>query len=297
MGTQSSWGPHKFEIGEEQYFSFGRLGVYIRRTVTTWQYALQPLPEPCSETDTETTEENEDPGTEELTADLAWATYICGSSDDFVTILPAVPDRPLVVRAQQQINIAPGATYTFFTAVPLWVQAWVGKPGKRLLFDVPTSGFSNTWFGGAMTGRLCYTSPEQVVRHAHDVHPESAVPTAYCPVEVRNNAHTPLSFSKLAVFADLLRIYEVTDVQAPAGGSNRKRRMAQKKVHIPVSIGDFWTSDALAVYTTEEELSISVTDRPPYVPFQLSLVNRPRGADADTIIRRGLILLRKISNY
>jgi len=289
MGEAQAWGSHSFSIGEEKSFTLGSLCVTIRRTVTTWQYALSQLPEHVDDQPAE-------PETTDVEAELDWSTYICGSSDDAITLVPAVPDRPLVIKASQPIHIAPGATYTFFTAIPLWVQAWVGKPGKRMLFDVPTRGFSNTWFGGAMTGRLCYTSSEQVVRHAHDVRTSEGTPSAYCAVEVRNNANTPLNFSKLAVFADLLRIYEVTDTK-PDRMQQRKRRATREGIHFSVEVGDLWTSDAFAVYSAEEELNISVSDRPPQIPATVTRLSGPRNPDGDNIIRRGLILLRKISNY
>lgn len=292
MGETSVWGSHSFSIGEEQYFTLGSLYIGIRRTVTTWQYAFRQLPGVTPEPDA-----GNDTGTEPAVDEqMTWSTFINDSKVDLITFVPAAPDRPLVVKTEQQVYVAPGATYTFFTAIPLWVQAWVGTPGTQLLFDVPTRSFSNTWFGGAMTGRLCYTSSEQVVRHAHEVKTADGTPSAYCPVSVRNNAHVPLGFNKLAVFADLMRIYETTDT-APASPSRRRRKVPRKGVHIPVALGDLWTNEAIAVYSTEEELNISVSDRSPEIPATLTLVNGPRNPDADNIIRRGLILLRRISNY
>ncbi|MFP4508611.1 MAG: hypothetical protein ACLFNQ_00630 [Spirochaetaceae bacterium] len=288
MAETPLWGSHSFSVGEERCFTLGRLDIGIRRTVTTWQYAFRQLPVSSPETG-----EGVKSGACE---DMTWSTFISDSRVDLVTLLPAAPDRPLVARTEQQIYVAPGASYTFFTAIPLWIQAWVGRPGTQLLFDVPTRRFSSTWFGGAMTGRLCYTSSEQVVRHAHSVHAADGAPSAYCPVSVRNNAHVPLSFNKLPIFADLMRIYETTDT-TPANPSRRKRRGVRKGVHIPVALGDLWTNEAIAVYSTEEELNISVSDRSPEIPATLTLLNGPRNQDADNIIRRGLILLRRISNY
>ena len=279
------WSAEEVAPGTCRRFGFGPLHVWIRRTRTTWQFAGTYAGE------------SEEPVSDEPPDDLEWTAFVPQSNDTQIFFQPAPPDRPIVVRTEQPFQLAPGAEYSLYTGVPLWVRAWLGSSGGQLLFDLPTAILSNTWFGGAMTGRLCYSSPNMFARDTKAI-PEGQG-YALCPLHVRNSSDHSFTFSRIAILADLLRVFRSTDAGAQAPVRRLWRRVsrgaASPLVHsVP---GQLWTSEAYAHYSAEQELNVSVGDQAPRGEHGFEMLCEPRERDSDNLFRRSLILLRRISNY
>ncbi len=280
------WSAEELVPGTCRRFDFGPLSVWIRHTRTTWQFATVY----ASESDPAASKD-------EPSEDLEWTAFVARSNEERVFFQPAPPDRPVVVHTEQPFQLASGAGYSLYTGVPLWVRAWLGGPGEQLLFDIPTATLSNTWFGGAMTGRLCYSSPNMFARDT------KAIPEgdgyALCPLHVRNSSDHAFTFSKIAVLADLLRVYRSTDTGhlAPAPRSWRRLFRTTSSQIVRAIPGQLWTSEAYAHYSAEAELNLSVADHPPRGEHGFELLCEPRERDADSILKRSMILLRRISNY
>ncbi len=280
------WSAEELAPGTCRRFTFGPLCVWIRRTRSTWQYACE---DGC-ETEA-TASQNEPPD------GLEWTAFVAATVDETVVFQPAPPDRPVVVHTEQPFELAPGAGYTLYTGIPLWVRARLGGRNGQLLFDIPTRTLSNTWFGGAMTGKLCYTSPNLFARDTKAI-PEGGG-YALCPLHVRNSSDHPFVFSKIAILADLLSVYRSTEssIQAPPPRSRWWTRGGTRATLVQAVPGQLWTSEAYAHYSAEQELNVSVADHAPRGEHVFEMLCEPRGRDSDNILKRSMILLRRISNY
>ncbi|MFP4643427.1 MAG: hypothetical protein ACLFM0_03650 [Spirochaetales bacterium] len=279
------WSAVRLAAGTCRCFEFGPLRICVRRTRGTWQFARSYA-----------SESDKVPGGDECPDDLEWTAFVPRSNDEQVYFQPASPDRPVVVNTEYTFQVAPGAGYTLYTGIPLWVRGWLGAPGGQLLFDFPTTLLSNTWFGGAMTGRLCYKSPNIFAGDSESI--PDGQGSALCPLHVRNSSDHSFTFNKIAVLADLLRVYRSTDTGKPAPARRpwqRSRNTAEPIVR--VTPGQLWTSEAYAHYSGEQELNVSVADHPPSGEHAFETLCEPREPDVDSIFKRSIILLRRISNY
>lgn len=300
--------------GDVKEFQFGPLRVWIRRTRTTWQFAshyvdAQQNPQsdpPEYQGDDADGSSSPAAGSPELRSvdpdrsDLNWVTHIADREESEVTFQPALPDRPLVVHTVEPFQLAPHARYTLFTAIPACVRAWIGDPGAQLLFDLPTVSFSNTWFGGAMNGRLCYTSPRFFARHSEDVAPTAQGAQVICPLLISNRSAVPFQFSKSAIFAHMLRIYRVGKEYSDRSGNRGPKRngnFAGQDLVVRSAEGQLWTNEATVTFTPEEELNVSVGSRFPNLDHVVREVSPPREVPSENLFRRSMILFRRISNY
>ena len=84
--------------------------------------------------------------------------YVTGrpdSSDRYITsgagrigLLPAMPDRPLVLKPRIPRRIPPGVQVQLMFFIPVWIQVLLEKKGGNVLLnEYPSVILSSTWFG------------------------------------------------------------------------------------------------------------------------------------------------------
>ena len=76
-----------------------------------------------------------------------WSRWGASESPDEIEILPAFPDRPLVLCPENPFNLLPGARARVFVRVPLWLRVGVRGAKGGLLLEIPTVTLSDTWWG------------------------------------------------------------------------------------------------------------------------------------------------------
>jgi hypothetical protein len=82
-------------------------------------------------------------------------------SPRYVTLYPALADRPVVARPDIPLTLPPGRQLTIYISTPLWVRLEADEP-PEVLMDHPTFRPSDTWFGpSTVRGELCYASRTQ----------------------------------------------------------------------------------------------------------------------------------------
>ncbi|HLA40420.1 MAG TPA: hypothetical protein VJ417_10500, partial [Candidatus Glassbacteria bacterium] len=99
------------------------------------------------------------------------------STAEVIEIMPALADRPVVVRPEKPFYVLPGEEVTFYVGTPLWIRIESGRQKARLV-DLPLHRPSDTWFGpSTMVGELCYASrifgkltPEEISFRPHRAH-------------------------------------------------------------------------------------------------------------------------------
>ena len=136
---------------------------------------------------------------------LNWKRWIVGENNNSISILPAMPDRPVVVRPDAPLKIPEGKEALFFVSIPIWVKIIVNNADETTLCKEPSSILSNIWFGDPISGELCYslrtTARRQVIKT--NPKPNSAV----CPVRIRNTAESQLNVDRFCIHVDYLNIY------------------------------------------------------------------------------------------
>jgi hypothetical protein len=161
------------------------------------------------------TEAGEDP----LANDLRIAEVVGQGPDDtvetkrfalrndhnIVRLVPALADRPVIVKTDRPLYIPAGEEATLFVGSPLWIAVHVGARFTRVL-DVAIFQPSDTWFGpDTLSGELCYASRTTARLKLANLpfRPHRAVSAA----RIRNKATSNLLLEKLKVPVQNLSLY------------------------------------------------------------------------------------------
>ena len=120
-------------------------------------------------------------------------------------LMPALPDRPLIVNASTPFFIPPMQEATLFVSVPLWIRIYVDGVSTELI-DSAIVRPSDTWFGAdTMTGNLCYASQTSARLQLDNLplRPHRAISAA----RITNNASSMLTIEKLKIPVQNLSIF------------------------------------------------------------------------------------------
>lgn len=121
-------------------------------------------------------------------------------------LLPALPDRSLIVKPKRNLSILPSTSFKFYVYLPVTFQLYAGvvKPENKI-FEHALANLSSTWFGEPHDGELCYA-----VYSSFDteISPEKKGNNyVICPIEIANNSKEVLEVKRLAVRGIHLNIY------------------------------------------------------------------------------------------
>lgn len=178
-----------------------------------------------------------------------WSRWPLPGPVEGISLVPAFPDRPLVVAPESSFRLLPGASATIYVRVPLWVAVELtGGEGNRLI-ELPTVILSETWWGSFTEGELCYWLPTSAHR---SVEPEAfSRYQVLCPLVLTNRAEDELRVEKIALRVEHLSVF--------------------------AEDGRFWSDETRVKYRGEESGSeIDVTGRPPRDAPDAARVSPPR---------------------
>lgn len=122
-----------------------------------------------------------------------------------VTYLPALADRPTMIRPFQPLTIPAGRECTIYVATLVWLRVLVGHTQTQLL-EMPLAEPSLTWVGrSTMDGDLCYTAPTyaRLVLDAVPKRPWRAI----SPVRICNRRPEPLLLERFSLPTPFLPLY------------------------------------------------------------------------------------------
>jgi len=190
------WEP--FHLGDQQArgFALGPLRLWVRRDGDDWLSLVFR--------DGDTTQNKCVPRLEEEVPEAGqWRRIGSVAATPELKLLPALPNRPVVVRPEVPYTILPGERVQFYVGVPLWVNL-LSKNDVSVL-EEPVLRLSNSWFGTPMDGELAYAMRTLAKRQAADLdfHPWRAV----CPVRVKNQSKEKLSFERICLRVQYLDLY------------------------------------------------------------------------------------------
>lgn len=135
---------------------------------------------------------------------IEWARWALKSAVDELTVMPAFPDLPIVVRSEYPLRVAQNASIQIFTRVPVWLRVHSPKHDYTLT-EIPTLWLSHTWFGTTLEGELCYWLKTKARRTLDKVEAKEYV--VNCPIWITNRSENDLDFEKFCFRVERLGIY------------------------------------------------------------------------------------------
>jgi hypothetical protein len=139
------------------------------------------------------------------TDSTTWLRWGGSESPDQIEILPAFPDRPMVLRPENPFNLLPEARSRIFVRVPVWVRVEVPGPQGGILMEMPTVTLSDTWWGTPQDGQVCYWLDILARREAsREVFRPDRI---FCPLELMNRAREELPVEKILLRVEHLSIF------------------------------------------------------------------------------------------
>jgi hypothetical protein len=142
---------------------------------------------------------------EEIPEDLSLSRYVVGDSTDTIRLLPALPDRPVVVSPEFPVKLIPGSRALFYVSIPGWVQVKTGEKSETVLQEIPTRVLSNTWIGDTLAGEAAYALNTRARRELEPG--QSMDSNVLCTVTLHNAGSETIDFQNLTIHAENLKIY------------------------------------------------------------------------------------------
>nr|MDA3853019.1 hypothetical protein [Bacteroidales bacterium] len=121
-------------------------------------------------------------------------------------ILPALPDRPVVLKPKTNLSILPFTTFKFYVYLPATFQLFAGATKTdQKIYEDNIENLSSTWFGEPSEGELCYALYTSFSTSINE--DKKGNDFVICPIEVNNNSKEPLEIKRLAIRGIHLSIY------------------------------------------------------------------------------------------
>jgi len=133
------------------------------------------------------------------------------STTDMFRVLPALPDRALIVRPEEPIHLPSGEESILFISIPLWIGIHTGAPSTPL-YETPIFRPSDTWFGPpTVAGGSCYASGTRARSSLEDLAllPQRAVSV----VRILNHADSELPLERIRLPSPNLSLFASQDGQ------------------------------------------------------------------------------------
>ena len=192
--------PYSLASGQTQYHQLGHIRLWVTLLDLEWQIRSEAL-----ELDADPASWTETIGHTLPAATIPVQRFIRKDQSSTVTFVPAVANRPTVIRPYQPLTIPAGGRCTIYVGTPVWMKVCVGE-NQSLLTEIPLALPSLTWVGkNTMEGELCYSSTSfaRLVLEAVPKRPWRTV----TPVTLINRRPEPLLLERFSLPTPLLSLY------------------------------------------------------------------------------------------
>ena len=136
----------------------------------------------------------------------SWTRWALPRWEGAVRLVPAFPDRPLLVEPELSFKLLQGASARIYVRAPLWIRVELAGSEGGVVTEIPTLTLSDTWFGSFTDGELCYWLPTQARRSADPGIFEPYL--AICPLQLENRSQDDLDVAKIALRVGHLSIFQ-----------------------------------------------------------------------------------------
>jgi len=129
---------------------------------------------------------------------LEWTQAHFKQPPQELLLLPAIPDRPVVVQTPFPVVLPAGQSTRFLVRIPVSVEVRVetGKEQVRL-GTLPSQSLSDTWFGTPTEGTFCYALSDPTSPDLENLRPGPH--HIVVPVGLRNASSVPLEFGRFCL--------------------------------------------------------------------------------------------------
>ncbi|MBN1599425.1 MAG: DUF432 domain-containing protein [Bacteroidales bacterium] len=256
------WTKYKFEVDKILTSKAGNTKFWINKLDQTWQIVTKSV---SDEKDSESVQ-----FVDSLSEDLEWDHYVADKHTS-ILILPALPDRSIIVRPKHTLKVLPKTSFDFFIKIPVWIQLYssANKP-ENLIMEFPSVKMSSTWFGEPDNGLLAYSLMDDII---HKIDLKSVLNfEALCPVKIRNESTTVLNFDRLAIEAELLTLYKGDNILC--------------------------TSEVLLKHKGDDQSSeVQIGAGNPKLDENLKQINSPRILPSKNLIKKSFYIIKSIAQY
>jgi hypothetical protein len=212
MEGLSIWKPVEISAGQCVSWDCGELSVWVERYEHEWHVLTEYKKSAESETAAPIAAFREKV---EKPVSQNWKHFLLKEGGWAIPV-PAMLDRPVVIRPDRTLVLLPGEAAQFFVALPVWFRLLVGKAvpaklvsasggGPRTLFEQPITAMSNAWFGDPVSGELCYYLEARLYPE-HPPIPRTPF-LAICPLRIRNESEGNLPFERICLHTEFLGVY------------------------------------------------------------------------------------------
>ena len=192
--------PVRIEDHRVRHWQIGTLSLWVRRSENSeWLVANRQVPG-ADEVLEEAAVLDEEPD------GLKWQRYAVPESEPTLSLMPQMPDRPLIVRPETPLTIATGGEGVFYALLPCWIDLAVGEGTK--IVTIPSVRLSGSWFGEPVSGELCYAMRTNARRGVEDLPPRPH--RAVCTLRIANRDAKPLEVQRVCLHVGPLAIYRGT---------------------------------------------------------------------------------------
>jgi hypothetical protein len=200
------WGDHTFEVGNTARWEIGPLQVAVQRFPYEWLVAYEYVEMREDRQEWRFSYSDLDLDETELSH---VSRYVCQSTTDQLTVLPALADRSVVSRPITPFNVGVGENTTIYISTPLWFTVSTCSP-SQMLFEVAIQRPSDTWFGpSTLEGESCYASRTYARLNLENL---IALPyRAVTQVHIHNTSTAPLLIERLNVPVTYLSLFQTPD--------------------------------------------------------------------------------------
>ena len=156
---------------------------------------------------------------------LDWHNCVVEKSPTEVTILPVMPDKPILFNLETPILLHSGTAISVYIEIRSWLRFIDSSHSGSIIYELPTVQPHKAWFGPTTTdGSICYWRREKAAYSHLETSGQSHL--VVCPVTIYNRSVKSLNLdviylpvSKLSVFSSDKGL--VTDrVQVTYAGEN-----------------------------------------------------------------------------
>jgi hypothetical protein len=141
--------------------------------------------------------------------DLEWSRWALRDEPHHLRILPALPNRALVVKPDHPFTLTRRARARIYVRVPTWVRVEVQERARGrpiLLAEIPTAPLSDTWWGDFRDGELAYWLSTKARRaFTPDLFTDDQIMTV---LQLDNISDDDLVVEKLLVRVEHLSVYQ-----------------------------------------------------------------------------------------
>lgn len=135
-----------------------------------------------------------------------WSRWVPGHGwDGRIALTPRYPDRPVIVKPEDDFWLLKGAEARIYVRIPLVVQIEALGDPPRPVVSIPTKILSDTWWGSPEEGELCYfldtKARRSMAQHEFLEH------LCVCPLQLKNRSPDDLLVTRIALRPQHLSVF------------------------------------------------------------------------------------------